>query len=66
MIGLIAYLEGRIYACLYMFWRIVPGVMQATLCSGGKLEKRYSPSFRDDHSRGKSDRKRKRGEEVLK
>ncbi|XP_018565594.1 uncharacterized protein LOC108906729 isoform X2 [Anoplophora glabripennis] len=40
--------------------------MQATLCSGGKMEKRYSPSFRDDHTRGKSDRKRKRGEEVLK
>ncbi|KAJ8917742.1 hypothetical protein NQ315_005193 [Exocentrus adspersus] len=42
------------------------GVMQATLCSGGEMEKRYSPSFRDEHHRGKSDRKRKRGEEVLK
>ncbi|KAJ8948599.1 hypothetical protein NQ318_007603 [Aromia moschata] len=42
------------------------GVMQATLCSGGKMEKRYSPSFRDEYARGKSDRKRKRGEEVLK
>ncbi|XP_019866621.1 inositol hexakisphosphate kinase 1 isoform X2 [Aethina tumida] len=41
------------------------GVMQATLCSGGKLEKRYSPSFRDDTTRSKSDRKRKR-EDVLK
>ncbi|KAJ8985310.1 hypothetical protein NQ317_007097 [Molorchus minor] len=42
------------------------GVMQATLCSGGKMEKRYSPSFRDEHGRAKCDRKRKRGEEVLK
>ncbi|CAH0554866.1 unnamed protein product [Brassicogethes aeneus] len=41
------------------------GVMQATLCSGGKMEKRYSPSFRDESSRSKSDRKRKR-EDVLK
>lgn len=43
------------------------GVMQATICSGGKLEKRYSPSFRDESStnRSKSDRKRKR-EEVFK
>ncbi|XP_045475269.1 inositol hexakisphosphate kinase 1 isoform X2 [Harmonia axyridis] len=41
------------------------GVMQATLCSGGKMDKRYSPSFRDDPSRNKTDRKRKR-EDVLK
>ncbi|XP_022904336.1 uncharacterized protein [Onthophagus taurus] len=42
------------------------GVMQATLCSGEKLEKRYSPSFRDyENSRTKSGFKRKR-EEVLK
>ncbi|CAG9815640.1 unnamed protein product [Phaedon cochleariae] len=41
------------------------GVMQAAMCSGGKVEKRYSPSFRDDHGRAKSDRKRKR-EEVFK
>ncbi|XP_018320321.1 inositol hexakisphosphate kinase 1 [Agrilus planipennis] len=40
------------------------GVMQATLCSGAKLEKRYSPSFRDD-TRSKSGSKRKR-EEVIK
>jgi hypothetical protein len=39
--------------------------MQATLCSGGKIEKRYSPSFRDESSRTKTDRKRKR-EDVLK
>lgn len=49
----------------YMMWRIVSGVMQATLCSGGKMDKRYSPSFRDDASRNKTDRKRKR-EDVLK
>ncbi|XP_072382052.1 inositol hexakisphosphate kinase 3 isoform X1 [Diabrotica undecimpunctata] len=41
------------------------GVMQATLCSGSKMEKRYSPSFRDEHSKPKTDRKRKR-EEVYK
>ncbi|KAF5278364.1 hypothetical protein FQA39_LY05853 [Lamprigera yunnana] len=41
------------------------GVMQATLCGGSKLEKRYSPSFRDDTSRSKSGSKRKR-EDVLK
>ncbi|XP_057667072.1 uncharacterized protein LOC130900459 isoform X1 [Diorhabda carinulata] len=41
------------------------GVMQATLCSGSKIEKRYSPSFRDEHPKGKKDRKRKR-EEVYK
>ncbi|CAG9864982.1 unnamed protein product [Phyllotreta striolata] len=35
------------------------GVMQATLCSGSKIEKRYSPSFRDEHAK-KTDRKRKR------
>ncbi|KAG5898275.1 hypothetical protein JTB14_008619 [Gonioctena quinquepunctata] len=42
------------------------GVMQATLSSGEKMEKRYSPSFRNDFSREKKDRKRKRGEEVFK
>ncbi|KAK5644923.1 hypothetical protein RI129_006223 [Pyrocoelia pectoralis] len=41
------------------------GVMQATLCGGSKMEKRYSPSFRDDSSRSKSGSKRKR-EDVLK
>lgn len=39
--------------------------MQATLCSGTKLEKRYSPSFRDDTNRSKGGSKRKR-EDVLK
>lgn len=41
------------------------GVMQATLCGGSKMEKRYSPSFRDDSTRSKSGSKRKR-EDVLK
>lgn len=50
----------------HMFWRIVSGVMQATVCSGSKLEKRYSPSFQDDQVRLKLDRKRKRGDDVLK
>ncbi|XP_044753190.1 inositol hexakisphosphate kinase 2 isoform X2 [Coccinella septempunctata] len=48
-----------------MFVPKYKGVMQATLCSGGKMDKRYSPSFRDDTSRNKIDRKRKR-EDVLK
>ncbi|RZC37783.1 inositol hexakisphosphate kinase 1 [Asbolus verrucosus] len=48
-----------------MFVPKYKGVMQATLCSGGKIEKRYSPSFRDESSRPKTDRKRKR-EDVLK
>ncbi|XP_063925745.1 inositol hexakisphosphate kinase 2 isoform X2 [Zophobas morio] len=48
-----------------MFVPKYKGVMQATLCSGGKIEKRYSPSFRDESSRTKTDRKRKR-EDVLK
>jgi len=40
--------------------------MQATLCSGSKMDKRYSPSFRDENAKTiKNDRKRKR-EEVLK
>ncbi|XP_074026593.1 inositol hexakisphosphate kinase isoform X2 [Leptinotarsa decemlineata] len=41
------------------------GVMQATLSSGEKMERRYSPSFRDDYKE-KKDRKRRRGEEVFK
>ncbi|KAK9873191.1 hypothetical protein WA026_021424 [Henosepilachna vigintioctopunctata] len=48
-----------------MFVPKYKGVMQATVCSGGKMEKRYSPNFRDDPSRNKTDRKRKR-EDVLK
>lgn len=46
-----------------MFVPKYKGVMQATLCSG-KMEKRYSPSFREDTSRSKSGFKRKR-EDVL-
>nr|CAH7741377.1 unnamed protein product [Callosobruchus chinensis] len=43
------------------------GVMQATLCGGEKLEKRYSPSFREEYgTKAKTDRKRKRNEEVFK
>lgn len=38
--------------------------MQATSMTGAKLEKRYSPSFRDDPSRKPSTTKRKR-EDVL-
>lgn len=49
-----------------MYWRIVSGVMQATLCSGSKLDNRYSPSFQDDVMKVKLDRKRKRTEDVLK
>lgn len=49
-----------------MFVPKYKGVMQATLCSGSKMDKRYSPSFRDDNSKSiKNDRKRKR-EDVLK
>ncbi|KFB41701.1 AGAP010480-PA-like protein [Anopheles sinensis] len=40
------------------------GVMQATTMGGSKLEKRYSPSFRDDPVRKTAASKRKR-EEVL-
>uniref|UniRef100_A0A0K8TQX2 Kinase n=1 Tax=Tabanus bromius TaxID=304241 RepID=A0A0K8TQX2_TABBR len=40
------------------------GVMQATTMGGTKLEKRYSPSFRDEHVRKSSASKRKR-DEVL-
>ncbi|XP_065091808.1 uncharacterized protein Ip6k [Ochlerotatus camptorhynchus] len=40
------------------------GVMQATTMGGTKLEKRYSPSFRDDPGRKMAASKRKR-EEVL-
>ncbi|XP_029729577.2 uncharacterized protein LOC109422366 isoform X2 [Aedes albopictus] len=40
------------------------GVMQATTMGGTKLEKRYSPSFRDDPGRKTAASKRKR-EEVL-
>lgn len=40
------------------------GVMQATTMGGTKLEKRYSPSFRDDPGRKTAAAKRKR-EEVL-
>lgn len=40
------------------------GVMQATTMGGAKLDKRYSPSFRDDSSRKQSAPKRKR-DEVL-
>lgn len=36
----------------------VTGVMQAS--GGSKLEKRYSPSFREDTFRGKTAAKRKR------
>ncbi|CAH1993842.1 unnamed protein product [Acanthoscelides obtectus] len=51
----------------YMLWPLVSGVMQATLCGGEKLEKRYSPSFREEYSsKVKTDRKRKRNEEVFK
>lgn len=38
--------------------------MQATTMGGAKLEKRYSPSFRDDSSRKQSAPKRKR-DDVL-
>ncbi|XP_066140215.1 uncharacterized protein Ip6k isoform X1 [Euwallacea fornicatus] len=49
-----------------MFVPKYKGVMQATLCSGSKMDKRYSPSFRDDSTKSiKIDRKRKR-EDVLK
>ncbi|XP_050304479.1 inositol hexakisphosphate kinase 1 [Anthonomus grandis grandis] len=48
-----------------MFVPKYKGVMQATLCSGSKMDKRYSPSFVDDNAKNKNDRKRKR-EEVLK
>ncbi|ERL86787.1 inositol hexakisphosphate kinase 1 isoform X1 [Dendroctonus ponderosae] len=41
------------------------GVMQATICGGAKMEKRYSPSFRGEAKPLKADRKRKR-EDVLK
>ncbi|KAL1491886.1 hypothetical protein ABEB36_012412 [Hypothenemus hampei] len=42
------------------------GVMQATLCSGSKMEKRYSPNFREESSKNlKNERKRKR-EDVFK
>ncbi|XP_030755486.1 uncharacterized protein LOC115881904 [Sitophilus oryzae] len=45
---------------------LITGVMQATLCSGSKMEKRYSPSFAEDNLKTlKNDRKRKR-EDVLK
>ncbi|XP_058054020.1 uncharacterized protein LOC131205785 [Anopheles bellator] len=40
------------------------GVMQATTMGGSKLDKRYSPSFRDDSARKTAASKRKR-EEVL-
>lgn len=40
------------------------GVMQATTMGGTKLEKRYSPSFRDEHVRKTSASKRKR-DDVL-
>lgn len=43
---------------------IFTGVMQATTMGGAKLDKRYSPSFRDDSSRKQSAPKRKR-DEVL-
>lgn len=36
------------------------GVMQATTMGGAKLEKRYSPSFRDETQRKMSSSKRKR------
>lgn len=38
--------------------------MQATTMGGAKLEKRYSPSFRDDSNRKQSAPKRKR-DDVL-
>ncbi|KAF7274712.1 hypothetical protein GWI33_012617 [Rhynchophorus ferrugineus] len=45
---------------------MITGVMQATLCSGSKMEKRYSPNFAEDNVKSvKNDRKRKR-EDVLK
>lgn len=40
------------------------GVMQATMTGGNKIDKRYSPSFRDDTGRKSSASKRKR-EDVL-
>lgn len=40
------------------------GVMQATTMGGAKLEKRYSPSFHEEHARKMSASKRKR-EDVL-
>ncbi|KRT85069.1 hypothetical protein AMK59_1323 [Oryctes borbonicus] len=46
--------------------RIVSGVMQATMCGGSKLEKRYSPSFKDDSVRSKSGGYKRKREEVLK
>ncbi|KAJ6647286.1 Inositol hexakisphosphate kinase 2 [Pseudolycoriella hygida] len=49
---------------IQMFVPKYKGVMQATTMGGAKLEKRYSPSFRDDSSRKQSAPKRKR-DDVL-
>lgn len=45
---------------IFIFFLIISGVMQATSTGGTKLDKRYSPSFRDDTSRKQSTTKRKR------
>lgn len=49
---------------IQMFVPKYKGVMQATTMGGTKLEKRYSPSFRDEHTRKPSASKRKR-DDVL-
>lgn len=53
-------------AACSLTWSLIPsacfilGVMQATSMGGCKLEKRYSPSFRDEPQRKMSASKRKR------
>lgn len=56
----------HIFNCLLSLMNclLITGVMQATTMGGTKLEKRYSPSFRDEHPRKSSGSKRKR-DDVL-
>lgn len=44
---------------------LVPGVMQASNSGGVKLNSRFSPSFRDDPSRGKLAASKRKRDNVL-
>lgn len=44
----------------------VSGVMQATNTGSNKLDKRYSPSFRDDNPRKQSLGSKRKRDDVLK
>ncbi|KAJ8868448.1 hypothetical protein PR048_029964 [Dryococelus australis] len=50
---------------IQMFVPHFKGVMQASNAGGGKLDKRYSPSFCDDVTRGKLSGSKRKREDVL-